>query len=85
MAYCLTFRLTFYKFVVFPKYNNIMAKQIKLTPVLRNKDACNFYRKLEENKASKVSTIRMMEIKETTAQFKAILNAEIEKLITKKP
>jgi hypothetical protein len=52
---------------------NIMAKPIKITPVLRSKDAAVFYKKLEENKTSKVSTARIMQIRETANQFKAIL------------
>lgn len=31
-----------------------MAKPIKITPVLRGRDAINFYTKLEENKTKKV-------------------------------
>jgi hypothetical protein len=50
-----------------------MAKPIKITPVLRSNDAVNFYRKLEENKDSKVSQTRLLEIRETAKQFQAIL------------
>ena len=50
-----------------------MAKPIKITPVLRSKDAAVFYKKLDENKTSKVSTARIMQIRETANQFKAIL------------
>lgn len=51
----------------------IMAKPIKITPVLRSNDAFNFYRKLEENKDSKVSHARLSEIRESAKKFQAIL------------
>lgn len=50
-----------------------MAKPIKITPVLRSNDAVNFYRKLEENKDSKVSTERLLEIRKAAKEFQSIL------------
>ncbi|MDN3674677.1 hypothetical protein QWY99_16670 [Flavobacterium branchiarum] len=50
-----------------------MAKPIKTTPILRSSDAEIFNRKLDENKKSKVTNSRLMEIKATAKQFQAIL------------
>jgi hypothetical protein len=49
-----------------------MAKPIKITPVLRNNDAANFYKTLELNKSSKVSADRILEIKKAAKEFRAI-------------
>lgn len=50
-----------------------MAKPIKTTPILRSNDAVNFYRKLEDNKDSKISKERLLEIRKTATEFRSIL------------
>ncbi len=50
-----------------------MAKPIKITPVLRSNDAVNFYRKLEENKNSKISREHLLEIRKNAAEFRSII------------
>ena len=52
-----------------------MAKPIKITPVLRGRDAINFYTKLEENKTKTVSNDLLKSIKTSAEKFQAQLKA----------
>ena len=50
-----------------------MAKPIKITPVLKNSEAISFHRNLEKNKVSKVSLTRLLEVKNTAQEFRALI------------
>lgn len=50
-----------------------MAKPIKVTPVLKGKDAANFLKRVDENRAKKVSNDVLLDIREIAKEFKAIL------------
>ena len=50
-----------------------MAKPIKNTPILKGKDAINFYAKLEENKSKKVDKATLLAIREGAMQLRSIL------------
>jgi hypothetical protein len=50
-----------------------MAKPIKHTPVLKGRDAINFYAKIEENRSKKVDKATLLAIREGAAQLRSIL------------
>lgn len=50
-----------------------MAKPIKVTPVLRGKDAVNFLKTINENRHKKVSEEVLLDIRAVAKKFKAIL------------
>lgn len=50
-----------------------MAKPIKITPVLRGRDAINFYNRLEENKNQTVSKDFLKSVIEAAEKFQASL------------
>jgi len=50
-----------------------MAKPIKLTPILKGKDAINFFIRLSDNKDKKVDVSVMNSIKESANKLKSIL------------
>lgn len=50
-----------------------MAKPIKHTPVLKGRDARNFYIKMEENKDKKVDVNYLMSIRQEAQKLKSIL------------
>jgi hypothetical protein len=50
-----------------------MAKPIKNTPVLKGKDATNFYAKLEESKSKKVDRVTLLAIRESAMKLRSIL------------
>ncbi|MEX0686750.1 MAG: hypothetical protein WD267_04040 [Balneolales bacterium] len=52
-----------------------MAKPIKLTPVLKGKDAVNFYNKLRLNKKEGLKKQRRKSIKEQADKLRAIMEA----------
>jgi len=49
-----------------------MAKPIKITPVLRGKDAINFLNKLDSQNNKKVSKESLLSIREDAQKLKAI-------------
>lgn len=56
-----------------PINNWIMAKPIKVTPVLKGQDAANFLKQVDENRNKKVSADVLLDIRNVAKQFKAIL------------
>jgi hypothetical protein len=48
-----------------------MAREIKTTPVIKGKDAQNFYHKLEANKNKKVDRTVMQRIEQSVLFFKS--------------
>ena len=51
-----------------------MAKPIKITPILRGKDAVNFLSKMRVNKhANSSSSSRLIEIRRDSTLFKSLL------------
>ncbi|HEY8687642.1 MAG TPA: hypothetical protein VIM07_00290 [Chitinophagaceae bacterium] len=50
-----------------------MAKPIKHTPVLKGKDATNFYTKIEENRYKKVDADYLLSIRHEAQKLKSIL------------
>ncbi|WP_416445333.1 hypothetical protein ACH3O9_06145 [Leeuwenhoekiella sp. A16] len=50
-----------------------MAKPIKITPVLRGRDAINFYSHIEENKTKKVSKDFLSSVKLAAEKFQQSL------------
>jgi hypothetical protein len=68
------FTKPFVKIIVFLQCNiQDMAKPIKSTPILKGKDAINFYAKLEENKSKKVDKATLLAIRESAMQLRSIL------------
>jgi hypothetical protein len=68
------FSKPFEKIIVFLRCNiQDMAKPIKNTPILKGKDAINFYAKLEENKSKKVDKATLLAIRESAMQLRSIL------------
>ncbi len=48
-----------------------MARDIKTTPIIRGKDAVNFYKKLEENKNKKIDTVTMLRIEQNSQMIRS--------------
>ena len=49
-----------------------MAKQIKETPILRGKDAVNFFQSMKEAENKKVSSAELSRIKDNAERLKSI-------------
>jgi len=54
-----------------------MAKPIKITPVLRGRDAMNFYSTLEQNKTKTVNKDFLASIKDAVDKFQANLKKNV--------
>jgi len=52
-----------------------MAKPIKNTPVLKGKDAVNFYTQLEASRDKKVDRATLLAIRESAEQLRSILRS----------
>jgi hypothetical protein len=53
-----------------------MAREIKTTPVIRGKDAVNFYRKLDENRNKKADRETLLRIEQSVHFFKQTPNVQ---------
>lgn len=53
-----------------------MAKPIKVTPVLKGKDALNFYHKLEENQSRGTQKGKLFEIRNSARQLQSIFKVK---------
>lgn len=50
-----------------------MAKPIKHTPILKGKDAINFFAQMEENKSKKVDFKSVLSIRNDAAKLRSLL------------